>query len=195
MLQKFVLNKYILAMKKVNNCKKPYVLTAIALLFVATFVTACSSGDSEDETPQANEGFLKCKIDGTPRVFNYQVGANDKPDDFNAIHFVTVGGLETNDPRTSPGFDFQLISDEGAKETTYTAANESGPDLTGQYYVQTGTGTTSYMGNGNSGTSFTLTITSITNWGVKGTFSGVLKSNDVFVTVTDGEFAAPYNKN
>ena len=175
-------------MKKIKKVQYYLALAIVSLMIFG----ACSNGN-DDVNDEAS--FLICKIDGTLREFNYSLSANDRPEDFNSIHFVTIGGLEEKDPAKSPGFDFQLVSDEGAKETTYTVANGQGPELIGQYYIQTSNGTTSYRANGNTGSSFTLTITSITKWGVKGTFSGVLHHNGTYKTVTDGEFAAPYNKN
>lgn len=187
-------------MKTTHKNKKTYLLTILVVLGLGTVFTACSNSDDTSPQEDGAEGYFKCKIDGTPRTFNYSLSANDKPDDFNAIHFVTIGGLEGNDPSKSPGFGFQLVSDEGAKETTYTVANGEGPELRGQYYTQdwvngNHVGTTSYRGDGSDGSTFTLTISSITNWGVKGTFSGLLENNGVYLSVTEGEFSAPYNKN
>jgi len=54
------------------------------------------------------------------------------------------------------------------------------------------------MGNGSDGSNFTLKITSLDSWGVKGTFSGKLRligGNNTFINVTEGEFSAPYNGN
>lgn len=166
------------------------------LLVLALLMVSCSKDDSSSDD---SEVFFRCKINGKLHEFNHSLSANDKPDDWNTIHFVTVGGRESKD-MASPGFGFQLVSDEGAKETTYVAANGEGPELIGQYYVQNVVdgkivSTTGYRGDGNDGSSFTLSITSLTKWGVKGTFSGVLEGDDVFLTVTEGEFSAPYNKN
>jgi len=56
-------------------------------------------------------------------------------------------------------------------------------------------GTTVYSGGRSSVTSFTLTITSLTDWRVKSTFSGKLElgTTNTYVTVTDGKFSAAYN--
>ena len=53
-----------------------------------------------------------------------------------------------------------------------------------------------FHGGRSSDTFFTLNITSIDDWGVKGTFSGLLRdADDNYIEVTDGKFSAPYNTN
>ena len=179
------------------DSKMKNTLNKIGLFLVLALLTVSCS---KDEAPSGDsDGFLRCKINGKLHEFNYSLSANDKPDDWNTIHFVTVGGHESKD-MASPGFGFQLVSDEGAKETTYVTANGEGPELVGQYYIQNVVdgkivSTTGYRGDGSDGSSFTLNITSLTKWGVKGTFSGVLEGGGEFLTVTEGEFSAPYNKN
>ena len=143
------------------------------------------------------EKYLTCKINGEQHEFNYSVNANDKPAT-DTVHFVVIGGWEKQDMVTGFGIDMHLK--EGAKETTYTANDASDPLLACKYYIQNMkdgkiVGTTIYNGGDLDGSSFTLTITSLTKWGVKGTFSGKLKllGGEEFVTVTEGKFSAPYN--
>ncbi|ALM48894.1 hypothetical protein AMR72_08325 [Flavobacterium psychrophilum] len=173
--------------------KKAFILP----LFIAALTLAgCSDDDGGSTNNPAEQGTLTCKINGEEHNFSYLVSANDPPSE-ETIHFVTIGGHETND-FTSPGFGFQLVSTEGATATTYTSADS---ELHGNYYIQNLdsngniTGTTTYHGNGSDGTSFVLNITGLHDWGVEGTFSGVLQltGGEEYITVTDGKFSAPYN--
>lgn len=176
--------------------KKTFILP---LFIVSLTASGCSDDDggSTNTNPVA-KGTLTCKINGQARDFSAMVSANDKPSEA-TIHFVTIGGHETDDFK-SPGFGFQLLSDEGAALGTYSTV---GSNLHGNYYVQNLdsngniTGTTTYYGDGSDATSFTMNITTLNEWGVEGTFSGVLKltGGEEFLTVTDGKFSAPYNGN
>lgn len=129
-------------------------------------------------------------------VIDDPVNANDKPAT-DTLHFVVIGGWEKQD--MIKGFGIHLLVPAGAKETTYSVAGGSIPELDGDYYIQNDEDgkmwTTTYSGGRTTGTQFTLTITSLTAWGVKGTFSGKLKlsGGDEYITVTDGKFSAPYN--
>lgn len=174
--------------------------TFILPLFIAALtLTGCSDDDggSTNNNPTA-KGVLTCKINGVARDFSAQVSANDKPSEA-IVHFVTIGGHETADFK-SPGFGFQLVSEEGATTTTYTSADS---ELNATYYIQNldAAGniinTTSYHGNGSDGTSFTMKVTTLNEWGVEGTFSGVLQltGGEEYITITDGVFSAPYNGN
>ena len=143
------------------------------------------------------EKYLTCKINGKYREFNYSVNANDKPAT-DTVHFVVIGGWEKQDMVTGFGIDMHLKG--GAKETTYTANGASDLLLAGKYYIQNMkdgkiVGTSIYNGGDLDGSGFTLTITSLTKWGVKGTFSGKLKllGGEEYLTVTEGKFSAPYN--
>lgn len=171
----------------------------LPLFLFALAVTGCSDDDGGGGNNNASsKGTLTCKINGVARDFSGQVSANDKPSEA-LVHFVTIGGHETDDFK-SPGFGFQLVSDEGATTQTYTTIES---ELSATYYIQNLdsngniTGTTSYHGNGSDGTSFTINITTLNEWGVEGTFSGVLQltGGEEYVTITDGVFSAPYNGN
>jgi hypothetical protein len=168
-------------------------LTVLALAVVG--LTGCkrNSGTATGE----GEEFLTCKINGKYHAFNYHVNANDKPAT-DTIHFVVIGGWEKQDMVTGFGIDMHLK--KGAKEITYTANDATDLLLAGKYYIQNIqdgkiVGTTIFNGGDLDGSSFTLTITSLTKWGVKGTFSGKLKllGGEEYVTVTEGKFSAPYN--
>ncbi|MNK14879.1 hypothetical protein D3C87_330100 [compost metagenome] len=174
--------------------KKIFILPVFLLLIT---MTGCSDDDGgSTNTNPSMERYLTCKINGEEHNFSYRVSANDPPSE-DIIHFVTIGGHETDD-LNSPGFGFQLVSAEGAALESYSAP---GSELHGNFYIQNLdsngniTGTTTYSGNGYDGTSFTLNITKLDYYGVEGTFSGVLQltGGEEFITVTDGKFSAPYN--
>jgi len=105
------------------------------------------------------------------------VNANDKPAT-DTVHFVVIGGWEKQDMITGFGIDMQIT--EGAKEATYRSGGASDLLLAGKYYIQEMKDgkfvvTTVFNGGDMDGSNFVLTITSLTKWGVKGTFSGKLK--------------------
>ncbi|MCX2584379.1 hypothetical protein [Pedobacter sp. MR22-3] len=168
----------------------------LAMLAMFTIgLSACkkNGGTATDD----GEKYLTCKINGKYREFNYSVNANDEPAT-DTVHFVVISGWEKQDKITGFGIDMHIA--EGAKEATYVANGASGPSLAGKYYIQEMkdgkfVGTTVFNGGDLDGSNFTLTITSLTKWGVKGTFSGKLKllGGDEIVTVTEGKFSAPYN--
>ncbi len=174
--------------------KKTFLLP---LFIIALTATGCSDDDGGSTTP-AKKGILTCKVNGVARDYSYMVSANDKPSE-EIIHFITIGGHEEDDFK-SPGFGFQLVSEEGATTGTYTTADSN---LHGNYYFQNldddGNilGTTTYYGDGSDVTSFEMKVTTLNEWGVEGTFSGVLKltGGSEYLTVTDGVFSAPYNGN
>ncbi|GGI28529.1 hypothetical protein [Pedobacter mendelii] len=112
---------------------------------------------------------------------------------------MVISGWEKEDMITGFGIDL-VIPGEGAKEKTYSVAGTLAPELDGQFYIQNYkdgklNGTSVYSGGRETNTNFTLKITSLTDWGVKGTFSGKLKlsGGNKFILVTDGAFSAPYN--
>ncbi|MCJ8209768.1 hypothetical protein MUY27_08605 [Mucilaginibacter sp. RS28] len=178
-----------------NIIVKQRVLFIILSLFVFGNFSACkkSSGDATG----GRDTYLSCKINGTLHEFNYHVNANDKPAT-DTVHFVVIGGWEKQDMVTGFGIDMQI--DKGAREATYVSNSASGLLLSGKYYIQNMKdgkiiSTTVFNGGDLDGSNFTMTITSLTKWGVKGTFSGKLRllGGDESVTVTDGKFSAPYN--
>ncbi len=165
------------------------------LVLTIVGLSACSKngGGASHDT----ENFLTCKLNGQYYEFNYRVNANDKPAS-DTVHFVVIGGWEKQD--MIKGFGIDLTVPEGAKEKTYAVSGTTALSLHGKYYLQNMkdgkiVSTTGYNGGTSEGTNFTLTITSLSDWGVKGTFSGKLKlvGGDDFVTVTEGKFSAPYN--
>ncbi|WP_345949179.1 hypothetical protein ABDD95_20245 [Mucilaginibacter sp. PAMB04274] len=180
-------------MKRLTSRAKFAILSVLALVIIGLSACNKNGGGGGDDT----EKFLTCKINGKYHEFNYMVNANDKPAT-DTVHFVVIGGWENQDMNIGFGINMQIK--EGAKEATYKADHTSDLLLAGKYYIDDMkdgkvVGTTIFNGGDLEGSNFTLTITSLTKWGVKGTFSGKLKRLDGedYVTVTEGKFSAPYN--
>lgn len=172
-------------------------LIFLMLLSFVTTLLGCDKMEDPNTDTIHDESFLTCKINGELRKFNYAVNANDKPAT-EVEHFVVIGGWEKEDMNIGFGISLLIPEKEGVKETTYSVAGTNTLELDADYYIQNWnggkhTGTTVYSGGRSDGTNFTLTITSLTKWGVKGTFSGRLQNGSAYVVVTDGKFSAPYN--
>lgn len=187
-------NYYILSQNLHLRMKRlPIFLLSILL---SILFKGCSK---DDDNTVPREGFLRCKLNGGLKEFNNFVNANDPPQE-ETVHFVVVSGFEEENINKSPSFGIMLVSEENITEGTYYVAGESLPELNGQYCLQiydgeNHTGTECFIGGRSDGTYFRLNITSIDDWGVKGTFSGLLQDvNDNLLEVTEGEFAAAYNQ-
>jgi hypothetical protein len=170
-------------------------LNSLLSITFSLSVLICASSCSKNDGDGSSEKYLTCKLNGKEHNFNFRVNANDKPAE-KEVHFVVIGGWEKEDMVT--GFGVNMLIPEGVKEKTYSVAGTSAPELDGQFYIQNYkdgkiASTTVYGGGRREGTQFTLTITSLTDWGVKGTFSGKLLGDDGYITVTEGKFSAPYN--
>lgn len=90
--------------------------------------------------------------------------------------------------------------DKGARVGTYVSNSAPGLLLSGKYYIQQMKdgkmlGTTIFNGGDLEVSNFTMTITSLDQWGVKGSFSGRLRllTGKEYLTVTEGKFSAPYH--
>ncbi|SFC43576.1 hypothetical protein SAMN04487891_11123 [Flagellimonas taeanensis] len=168
----------------------------LSLILLSVLFKSCSK---DDGNTVSGEGFLRCRLNGELKEFNNFVNANDPPQE-ETVHFVVVGGFEKENINKSPSFGIMLVSEENIIEGTYSVAGESSPELDGQYCMQvydgeTHTGTECFIGGRSSETYFILNITSMDDWGVKGTFSGLLRDvDDNLLEVTEGEFAAAYNQ-
>jgi len=180
-------------MKNITSRVQHVLVAALVMAMIGLSGCKKNGGTADGE----GEKFLNCKINGKYYEFNSGVNANDKPST-DTVHFVVIGGWEK--PDKIKGFGIGLTLPEGAKEATYTATGPTDLELNGQYYIQEMKdgkimNTIVYTGVQGEGTNFKLTITSLTEWGVKGTFSGKLEldGGDDVVNVTEGKFSAPYN--
>ncbi len=162
--------------------KKTWTCLSGALLSVAL------AGCAEHSRGQV----VSAEIAGKPHTFDALVSANDPPQE-ERVHFVTVFGQQAGGAE-APSFSFQLVSPEGARVGTYHSGRD---ELHGTYHP--GGSATVFQGNGSYGTHFTMTLTAIDEYGVEGTFSGVLQrwdggDNPPMLTVTNGRFSASYNR-
>ncbi|MEO8254078.1 MAG: hypothetical protein ABI554_06780 [Flavobacterium sp.] len=174
-----------------KNRFKCSMLLLVAMVFV---LQGCSKDDGGGGNTTGKE-FLTFKMNGKTVDYSALVNANDKPLE-KEVHFVVIGGHETDD-FLSPGFGIDLlVKDGGATTKTYTTAED---DLRGQYYIQNVkdgkiVSTYNYNGDGTDGSNFVLKITRLDANGVAGTFSGTLIGEDGDVlNITDGSFSANYN--
>ena len=138
-------------------------------------LTSCSK---DEENPQ-RDGFLTLNMNGEPKNFNYFVSANDPPQD-EIIHFVTILGQGSSN--LTDWFSFQLVSPTHIEVGTY---HDSSSELHADFQDFSST---------QEGGSFTMTIEEMDYYGVKGSFSGVLKKlSGESIIITDGKFEAYYN--
>lgn len=169
-------------------------ISSLVLILCATLVfLGCSKSDGGPDS--AEQTYFRFKLNGTQKDYKYQINANDPPSE-DIVHFVTVGAHEGPEV-TSTGLMFQLVSEKGAKVGVYHVDSNDGDELHSTYYIQNVVNgkivsTTTY---GTSDSPFTLEITKLSKWGVQGKFNGTLKrsGSSEIITITDGEFSAPYN--
>nr|WP_067059718.1 hypothetical protein [Mucilaginibacter sp. L294] len=170
-----------------------------AIAIICTLFLGCGKKDIHNSGGDKSEGTMSCKINGKLHEFNYSTNANDKPST-GKVQFVVIGGWEQEDINKSPGFGIHLLVPSGAEEKAYSVAGTNSLELDGDYYIQNFkdgklVSTTTFSGGRTTGTNFTLKITSLTSWGVTGTFSGKLKltGGEEYLNITEGQFSAPYN--
>ncbi|WP_231595904.1 hypothetical protein [Sphingobacterium endophyticum] len=179
-------------MRKFGNL----LLFFIVIMLTGVLMNSC--GKSED--PIKGEAYLECKLNGKLHKFNSVTNANDPPAE-ETVHFVVVAGFENDDVVKAPSFGITLVSEENITEGIYHVEGGSSPELDADYCLQIYEGenfveTKCYSGGRLSDTHFSLNITSLDDWGVKGTFSGRLRDvDDKIIEVTEGKFSAPYNIN
>ena len=124
---------------------------------------------------------MSAKVDGVKTDFNTAVVAN-KSGDASTGYTLIITSLGGSASSPYPGFSIYLDDDAVISAKTYTAANN---DVTGVYVPEN---SFTY----GSDTDFTLTISSITDTDVKGTFSGKVDNGTTIKTITEGTFSAKF---
>ncbi len=174
--------------KTVHFAKQLFYVSILAILF-----SACSSNDNESNNNQS-EYYFKATLDGRKINYydaNFQFSGNN-----GRFEHIIIGGFETPYPKT-PGqlapnsLDFEIWRTGGnIAEGTYSTPLE--PEMIARYAVQTKEGTIVYN-TSIADDVFTVKIESISEKGIKGTFSGKLRNMDsgVVVEVTEGSFYLP----
>ncbi|MFC0777145.1 hypothetical protein ACE01P_03440 [Flavobacterium sp. HJSW_4] len=159
---------------------------------LAVFFSACSSNDSESDNNQS-EYYFKATLDGRKITYydaNFQFSGNN-----GRFEHIIIKGFETPYPKT-PGqlapnsLDFEIWRTGGnIPSGTYSTPTE--PEMVARYAVQKKEGTTVYSTQ-TADDVFTVKIESISEKGIKGTFSGkVRNSSGEVVEVTEGSFNLP----
>ena len=144
------------------------IATAIAILTLAS----CSK--DKNDTPAYS---LSAKIDGTAQAFNTGVAAQ-KTGDASTGYSVAIAGTAGSTSSPYPTLVLSIESDAPIVAKTYTAtALEAGA----MYATNASTLLT-------SDTDFTITVTSITDTDVRGTFSGKIDAK----VVSEGAFSAKF---
>ncbi|MFP6851260.1 MAG: hypothetical protein VCA57_21520 [Pseudomonas sp.] len=159
-------------------------MRAALLLLVCLLLSACGGS--------AEKGHLTLRFDGKPMTFNGPLNAQLGE----SREHLVVGGYHTG---SSESYDIELWSlGKQIVPGTYVLP---GSKLISRYAIQQITdgknrGTTIWSAFRPEEDTFSLTIDSIDDWGVKGHFSGRIQllggNGSTFIRVSDGSFAAPY---
>jgi hypothetical protein len=149
-------------------------------LFLSIAVaTLASCKKDKNDTPAYN---LSAKVDGTKVDFNTTVVAQKDGNAQNG-YSVVITGLGGSASSPYPAFSIFLDDAAVISAKTYTAADA---DVS---IIYAASGQASYT----SDTEFTVTISSITDTEVKGSFSGkVDDSSGGIKTITEGTFSAKF---
>jgi|SRR6185503_10965168 len=147
---------------------KNFLVIALAILTLAS----CSK--DKNDTPAYN---LSAKIDGTAQAFNTGVSAEKAGDATNG-YTVAIAGVAGNSSNPYPALALNIDSDDPIVAKTYTATAFEASSI----YVTDAT--TMFI----SDTDFTITVTSISDTEIKGTFSGKVDAK----VVSEGAFSAKF---
>ncbi len=163
------------------------------LIVLSMGVSSCSKDDDISDHPQ--NYYFRASIDNRKVDFHsvkFQGGGND-----NRWEHIVIGGNEKSTPTDgslpSPSLDFEIWKQGGdIKAGTYATPAEEG--MIARYAVQTNNGTLLYN-TSVADDVFTVHIESISKDGIKGTFSGKLRSMEgQAIDVTEGSFNLPYDE-
>ena len=147
---------------------KNFLVVALAVLTLAS----CSK--DKDDTPSYH---LSAKIDGTSQAFNNAVAA-EKSGDASVGYTVAIAGTAGNTSSPYPALLLSIDSDDPIVAKTYTA---TAFEATSMYVTDASTMLI-------SDTDFTITVTSISDTEIKGTFSGKIETK----TISEGAFSAKF---
>lgn len=172
------------------NPTRNSIFSYVVLCLAAASLFLCVGCKKDDDGGDDRLVYLRFRLGDEAKDYSALVSANDPPRT-ETVNFVTISGQESPDAH-SPSIGFQLVSDANIGVGKYSSAESN---LHGTYAVQV-------VENGEwletisySSETFELDIKEIDSWGVKGTFSGVLRlvGGNELIHITEGEFAAPYN--
>ncbi len=163
------------------------------LILLCMGLSSCSNNDEVSD--HSEDYYFRASLDNRKVDFHsviFQGGRND-----NRWEHIVIGGNEKSSPTDgslpSPSLDFEIWKQGGdIKAGTYATPEEQG--MIARYAVQTNNGTLLY----NTSTAndvFTVHIEAISKDGIKGTFSGKVRSMEGnVINITEGSFNLPYDK-
>lgn len=178
------------------------IISKYSLICSLLFVLSSCSKDDDGGTPSSNQLFLKANI-GSEQLLLDNDNAETLEGSFGTIPFPDLtyygGGINAQTPsgtNESKMFIIQIYDDNPINTSTYSGYQEIQPGL--YYGVQFlfSTGTNFYSSDENN-TASTVTITSINNNRINGTFSGTVINlmNGETVNITNGEFSVENTAN
>ena len=155
----------------------------LLLVFLTAFVLFSCEKEKNASTSSSASGayHLTAKFNGTLIDFSASLAAEKYLDPSNG-YTISVLGIGGTTNSSLPSFDFIIQSDSEIKAKTY---NESSDGMLVSYSDKN-------FNTYDEDDQFTITISSITNTEVKGTFAGkMIKSGSMeVINVTDGSFKA-----
>ncbi|WP_412468684.1 hypothetical protein [Pedobacter sp. KLB.chiD] len=177
---------------KANLIRKPFdsILAVLCFIMITVCLSACSKNDDSGGAP-TGDYYFRAKVGGRAINFykvNFQGGGND-----NRFEHIVIGGYETSYPPSgpvSPSLDFEIWKIGGnITPGTYATPAEN---MIARYAIQKNDGTLLY--NTSYGDDvFTVKIETISKTGIKGTFSGTVRSlAGEAISITEGTFNLPY---
>lgn len=164
----------------------------LMMLLSGFIMFSCSRPNDEPEDRQGY--YFRAGVDGRKVDFHsviFQGGGND-----NRWEHIVAGGHEQSLPADgslpSPSLDFEIWKQgSGIKPGTYATPAEEG--MIARYAVQTSSETLLYN-TSFADDVFEVQIEAISKEGIKGTFSGKLRSAEgKAIQVTEGSFNLPYD--
>ncbi|MEH3112480.1 hypothetical protein [Pedobacter terrae] len=177
---------------KANLIRKPLsnALAIFCFTMIAICLSSCSKNDDGGSAP-TGDYYLRAKVGGKAINFykvNFQGGGDD-----NRFEHIVIGGHETSYPASgpvSPSLDFEIWK-VGGNITPGTYATP-GENMIARYAIQKSDGTLLYN-TAYSDDVFTVKIEAISKTGIKGTFSGTVRSlAGEAISITEGTFNLPY---
>ncbi|MBS1922293.1 MAG: hypothetical protein JST71_02715 [Bacteroidetes bacterium] len=186
-----------------------YLLTCLIFLFSCNSNSAtdkASTQDSKTTSSQENDNAIDKNLSGTHGIFSYTVNGKH----IDARNYVQQSNLFINEVSNDAANGMLKIEVTTNSSTVFnfkiansgtTSINNSTPSPSGNLDKETKEA--SYMDGktyrNHYAVSVTITISSIDANRVKGTFSGTYKADDQdggdTVTITDGSFDLPFEKN
>lgn len=158
-----------------------FFLVFTAIVFSLIFIISCSK---DDETP--GEYFMRFKANGASVEYTNQLGLTAGFAQNGNQHVATISGW--ND--ASSNFSLLLYNLAPITEVTYSGYSVSVDGTVGVFFAHKEKDSGAVFSSGVT-TDFdaSVTISEITETGVKGTFSGLIKASGFSdITITEGSF-------